>query len=268
MALTLTSVIVILVSTVFLVQNHFFSEQLLRSAAHDNARMVTEYIGEDLRSVMPGGMVVAERKDMVFHAPVVVATVCATPHDKATVYIEGGTAALDTAEIGGFAIRNDTTGAWTYYDTPGWGTIYDGGGNPADECSNNGADTTGAYDEFTRLKGLKGYVGYDPQEGTLLMLYRNVEFKFATSGMDTTTVGLYRGIYGKTSVEFATGMDTSAAFQYRTGGSSYANSVTGASLTSVDAVRIVAEARERQETGGVQDITYGWSVNLVLRNGN
>ena len=268
MALTLTSIIVILVSTVFLVQNHFFSEQVLRSAAHDNARMVTEYIAEDLRSVMAGGMVVADHKDMVFHSPIVLAAVCATPRDRATVHIDGGTAALDTTEISGFAIRNDTTGSWTYYDISGWGTIWDAGGHPQDECANNGADTTGAYNEFTRLKALKSFIGYDPQEGTLLMLYRNVEFKFATSGMDSTTVGLYRGIYGKTLVEFATGMDTTASFAYRTGGSSYATSVTGTSLTNIDAVRIGAEARERQETGGVQDITYGWSVNLVLRNGN
>lgn len=268
-ALTLTSVIVVLVSTVFLVQNRFFSQQVQRAAAHDNARMVTELIAAEIRSVMVGGMVVASNKDMVLHSPMVLAAVCAWPStNKVTVQLEGGTADFDTNEFGGFAVRDSITGSWSYYDVGNWNSIKQNGGKPAEDCAANGADTVGATSEFTRLKNLDSYYGVNPPVGTILMLYRNVEFKFAASEMDSTAVGLYRGIYGNTLVEFATGMDSTAAFQYRTGGSTYSKSATGANLAKIDAVRITAEARKKPETGGAKDITYGWSVNLVLRNGN
>ena len=61
--------------------------------------------------------------------------------------------------------------------------------------------------------------------------------------------------------------DASAGFQYRTGGSTYANTVSGGSLANIDAIRIVAQARRRPETGGVDDVTFGWGVNVFLRNG-
>jgi hypothetical protein len=31
-------------------------------------------------------------------------------------------------------------------------------------------------------------------------------------------------------------------------------------------IRIVAEARKKAETGGVDDVMFGWSVNIALRN--
>jgi hypothetical protein len=61
-------------------------------------------------------------------------------------------------------------------------------------------------------------------------------------------------------------MDASAQFQYRTGGSTYGDTIAAASLDDIDAVRIVAEARRRAQSGGQQDVTFGWSVNVVLRN--
>jgi hypothetical protein len=68
-------------------------------------------------------------------------------------------------------------------------------------------------------------------------------------------------------VEMVTGLDSSAGFLYRTGGSSYATSVTGAAnLGRIDAIRIVAEARTRPQAGGTEDVTYGWGVNVHLRN--
>ena len=54
--------------------------------------------------------------------------------------------------------------------------------------------------------------------------------------------------------------------QYRTGGSSYADTNSAASLDDIDAVRIVADARKRSESGGQDDVTFGWSVNIALPN--
>ena len=75
-----------------------------------------------------------------------------------------------------------------------------------------------------------------------------------------------RGVYGAPLVEFATGMDTTAQFQYRTGGTTYADTVSSSSLGDIDAIRIVADARKRAPTGGQEDLTFGWSVNVTLRN--
>ena len=267
-ALTLTSIIVVLVSTVFLVQNRFFSRQMQMAAAHDNARMVTEIIAEDIRSMMPGGVVRADHKDLVIHSPIVLAAVCAQPtSDRVTVQFDGGAGELDTSELSGFAVRDSITGDWSYYNVSSWDDIKDSYSNPAADCAANGADTVGASGEFQRLQNIVSYYGANPPVGTILMLYRNVEFRFAKSGMDTSTVGLYRGIYGKALVEFATGLDTTAGFHYRLGAATYWAAASGADLPIVDAVRITAEARKREETGGQQDLEYGWSVNVVLRNG-
>lgn len=258
-----------LVSTVFLVQNNFFSRQVARSEAQDNARSVTEAIGSDVRSTMEDGVVVATHHDLVVHSPMVLAVVCAhAGPGRVTVQMDGGTAGLDTDELSGFAVRDSVTGAWTYHDLPSWQTIRSGGGAPAAECAGNGADTVGATADFARLRNLADYLGSLPPVGTMLMLYRNVEFTFQQSDMDPTTWGLFRGIYGNNLVEFATGMDTTSGFEYRTGGSTYASSVTGSSLSLIDAIRVTADAKEKPTTGGQSSITYGWSVNFILRNGS
>ena len=42
--------------------------------------------------------------------------------------------------------------------------------------------------------------------------------------------------------------------------------MTASSLQNIDVIRIVAEARKRAETGGVDDMMFGWAVNIALRN--
>ncbi len=98
------------------------------------------------------------------------------------------------------------------------------------------------------------------------MVDRETTFKIQGSALEPGTLGLFRGTYGQPLVEFATGMDSTAQFQYRTGGSTYADTITSASLGNIDAVRILANARRRAKSGGQEDVTYGWSVNVILRN--
>lgn len=266
-ALTLSSLLVVMVSTVFLVQNRYYALQLERTATQDNARTVTEMVASEVRSISSGGVVIADNDHLVVRSPIVLAVVCAQPTgSRVSVHFEGGEGDLDTDEVSGFAVQDPSTLDWSYYDVD-WSTINQSGGTPAGDCAANGADTVGAYDEFKQLRRLGNYHGSLPDIGDILMLYRNVEYQFATSEMDTSTIGLFRGIYGGTLTEFATGMDTTAQFQYRTGGTTYANSVTGGSLDAIDAIRIGAHARRRPQTGGVDDVTFGWSVNVFLRNG-
>jgi hypothetical protein len=79
-------------------------------------------------------------------------------------------------------------------------------------------------------------------------------------------MGLSRKAYGGSLVEYATGMDTTAQFQYRVGSSGYSFTITASKLDSIDVIRIVAEARKPAPTGGVDEVLYGWSVNIPLRN--
>jgi prepilin-type N-terminal cleavage/methylation domain-containing protein len=266
-ALALSSVLVVLVGTTFLVQNQYYALQVERAAAHDNARMVTELIASELRSTMLGGVKTAGNKELVIRSPVALAVVCATQlGHKAAVHIEGGDTLMDTDEITGVALRDSTTTGWSYKDDD-WSKFHLAGGTPAVACHANGADTVGARDEFHDIMKLNSYFsGGDPPPGSVLMFYREVEYEFKTSELDPATLGLFRKIAGGTAVEFATGMDSDAQFKYRTGGSTYANSVSGANVANIDAIRIEAQARRAPQTGGVDDVTYGWGVNVVLRN--
>jgi type II secretory pathway pseudopilin PulG len=267
-AMTLTSVLVILVATTFLVQNRYYAVQLARTTAQDNARMVTEMVASELRSLTDSAVVVAANRQLVVRSPIVMAVVCAQPTpSKSTVQMDGGEAALPTSEVTGFGIRA-STGRWSYYDISNWSNISGTGGSPPGDCAANGADTVGIRGDFVRLQRIDNYHGSWPAVGTVMMFYRTVEYRIQTSTMDPTTLGLFRGLYGGTLVELVTGLDTSSGFLYRTGGSSYATSVSGAaSLGQIDAIRIVAQARIRPRTGGTQDVTYGWGVNVHLRNG-
>jgi type II secretory pathway component PulJ len=267
-ALTLSSVVVILVSTVFLVQNRYYQTQLARTQVHDAVRVMTETVASELRSVAKGGVKAAESDRIVVRSPVVLVAVCSNgPGDVVAVQIDGGVAGLDTDEVTGFAVRDTLTDVWTYHDGAGWSTITETSGTPASDCAANGADTTGASADFANLHQLGAYQGYVPVVGQLLMLYREVEYSVDASTMEPTRLALFRTVATGTPVEFVTGVDPAAAFQYRTVGPTYANAVSGSMLDSIDAVRIVAEARRPPRTGGVGDVTYGWAVNVSLRNG-
>lgn len=261
----LSSVVIILVSTTFLVQSQYYSSQTLRAQAHDNARTATERMASELRSVMEEGFVVAGARTLTFRSPVRLMAVCDVTGANAHVHDEGGEAGFSTAEIAGVARLDQATNDWDYRTTT-WSYIDGTGGNPANSCFGNGADTVWALPEFHRIRRLNLLFGSMPNEGDLLMVYRETTFKIQSSVLDPGTLGLFRGSYGQPLVELATGLDSTAQFQYRTGGTTYADTIVGASLATIDAVRIVADARKRAESGGQDDVTFGWSVNLVLRN--
>lgn len=264
-SLSISSVLVILVSTVFLVQNRYYSTQVQRAAVHDNTRVVTDIVAAELRSTMAGGVTLAENDSLTVRAPMVLAFVCATAGSSAYVQFEGGAADLDQAEVGGFGVLDDTTGVWSFMNAT-WSAIDGGAADAASRCATNGADTVGATAEFHQLVNLGAYYGSLPPAGTLLMLFRETTFAFRSSVMDSTVRGLFRGSYGQPLIELATGMDTTAQFQYRTTGSLYGNSVGPGGLANISYVRIVADARKPPVTGGDEDVTFGWSVNVPLGN--
>jgi hypothetical protein len=264
-ALVLSSVVLILVSTTFLVQNRYYSSQTLHAAAHDNARTATERMAGEIRSVMRNGFVSAASTSLTIRSPMLLAAVCDRQGTNFSVHNEGGEAGIDTDEVAGVGWLDQTTGVWTYR-TATWSYIDQSGGNPASGCAGNGADTNGASGEFHRLRRFNILYGSTPDDGEIIMLYRETTFSIQSSALEPGTLGLFRASYGQSPVELATGMDPTARFQYRTGGSTYANSVAAGSLDAIDAVRLVAEARKRSQSAGQDDITFGWSVNIILPN--
>lgn len=265
-ALVLSSVVLLLVSSTFLIQNNYYSSQTQLTGAHDNARVATELIASELRSTMRGGVVTAGAGTLTVRSPMALGVVCnRSGAGDADIHSAGGAAGLDTGEIAGVAVRDTLTGSWTYAAAT-WATLDRSDLTSASGCFANGADTVGAYDEFHRIGGLDALFSPVPSEGDVVMLFRETTFKIQASQLEPTGLGLFRGASGGSLVEFATGIDTTARFQYRTGGSTYADTIVAASIGLVDAVRIVAGARKRATTGGREDITFGWAVNIPLRN--
>jgi hypothetical protein len=265
----LSSVVMMLVSHTFLVQNQYYATQTLRTGVQDNVRSATELMAREIRTAMEDGVMVAGPRTLTVRSPISMVVVCSRVSvPNLDVYNEGGEAALDTAEVAGIAARDPITGSWDTATTT-WNTIDDSGAGSAGNCADGGADTAGVASNFHRLRSFNTLLPSVPNEGDVVMLFRETTYKIQTSELDPTTLGLFRGVSGGVLVEFATGVDTTAQFQYRTGrttGSVYHGSVVGAALADVDAIRIVADARKRAPTGGADDITFGWAVNVALRN--
>jgi len=215
---------------------------------------------------MEGGLIVAGRRTLTLRSPIAVGVICSRQGGgDGDVQTEGGEAGLDTVEVAGVALRDSLTGAWTYAPAT-WSYVNGADGSSPGRCADNGADTTNAASEFHRIRQLDLLFAPTPVIGDVLMLYRETTFKIQNSQLEPGRLGLFRRIGSGPFVEFATGMDVNAGFQYRTGGSTYADTIIAASLPSIDGIRIVADARKPPRTGGQQDVTFGWSVNVALRN--
>ncbi len=267
-ALLLSSLVVVMVAGTFLAQNRSYQVQLGVTDAHHNARAVTELLSSEFRLIMEDGVVLAERDEITVRTPIVLAVVCWTDGVVVGVHTEGGEAAIETheEEVAGFCVM-DNVGGWDYYDVD-WTTIDDGSSSSvvAGSCYANGADTVGARAEFHSLRSLGDYHPTVPAVGEVILLFGETKYKFQTSVLDPSTVGLFRQVSGGALVEFATGMDSTAQFQYRTGASGYWDNVPGASLGDIDVVRIGSEVKEPAPPGIEGVIRYGWFVNVAMRN--
>lgn len=263
-ALVLSSFVIVLVSHVFLVQNRFYATQTLRTGAQDNVRAATELMASEIRTTLSGGVVVAGPRTLVVRSPVRNTMVCShAAYPSVDVFAELGDA-RDSVEVAGVAVRDPLTGDWEAANAT-WGTLVASSVGSASSCRANGADTVGAIGSFSRLQNLGTLLTSVPAEGDVVMLFRETTFKIQQSQLDPGAYGLFRGSYGDPLVEFATGIDTTARFQYRTAGGTYVDTVSAGSLAGVDVVRIVAEARTAPPTGGVDAVTFGWTVNVHLR---
>lgn len=268
-ALVLSSLVIVLVSSTFLAQNRAQATQAALAAAHDNVRAATDLVARELRSSMRDGILVAGARTLTVRSPVAVVSACGRSGfflPNVDVHVDGGVAALATDEIAGVAVLDEASGAWDYQRAT-WGFLNGGSSGSAGRCAGNGADTLGVADEFHSIRRLLFLYGLDvPDVGEVLMLFREVTFRIGPSALEPGTLALFRQPYGGAAVEFASGMDSTSAFRYRIGGGSYQDTVTAGSVGSVDGVRLVMNVRRRTGTGPDDEISFGIATNLLLRN--
>jgi len=264
-AMTISTVVILLVASLFLVQSDYYSWMRDRARIQDAARSVLERVADEVRSMPPGAALVADSTRFAFRQPLAFGVVCGFVGADHAVHVPGGTSDLDTDEIDGVGVRADD-GSWSFADAS-WAAI-DRSGSGAPACEAEGADTSGATSDFERMADLGSTTGVATGVGSIVILYAELELRFQPSTLDPQSWALYRGPFGGSLVEFATGMDPDAHFAYRTGGASFVSSATGSDLADIDGLRIygaavgnpTASARGRAEIELVGDV--------LLRNVN
>lgn len=262
--MTLASILIILVSGVFLVQSDFYGRVTQRTRVHESSRSVSDLVASEARSAVKGGVLVADPDRFVFRTPLAVAAVCAVQGTTVYAFLPGGPE-IDEDRVAGFALQDSLTGDWTFHPAS-WSAILGMGGAPDDRCADDGADTTGLADHFVAFTQLGSIAPDQPDPGELVMVYREVEFLFDDSDLDPEATALFVGEYGQDLYEFATGMDSVARFEYRTGDTTHVSSVAGGQLAAVDGVRVWARTRARPETGVGEDVLFGWALEIPLRS--
>ncbi len=250
-AMTIASVLVILVSSIFLAQNRFYTGSVFRTRADDAIRTATEFMTGELRTAPVGGFVVAEPRRMVTRVPLTLGAICDQRGVNARVYLPG-LSGLDPAAVSGYAVR-DSLDAWAY--TAGdWSDIARSRGSAAARvCRSEAIDTVGIVDEFVVMR-------LDASdEGDLVMIYRELEYRIAPSMLDAGTLALFQGEAGGTLIELASGFQRDSRFEYRVG-STFSTSVTSR-LDSIEEVRLTFVAGGQGDSTG----TRGYSSTLAVR---
>jgi prepilin-type N-terminal cleavage/methylation domain-containing protein len=264
-ALTISSVLVLLVGTVFLVQNDFYSHVFLRTQVQENSRAMAELVASEARSMPAGGFIVADSTRMAFYQPMVIAVICGRQGSDVIAHFPGGIDGVDTSDVAGFGVRNPST-LWSFYSRT-WSQLKQSGGNPALDCHSNGADTTGIGSQFVRLGYIDNDSGFTTTElfGYSIMITRKTEFRFGPSTLVPGDRALYWGIHGQTLKELVTGVSDDARFEFRIA-SGWQTVVTGAPLSQIFGIRVVAESVGRGETNAQRNYDFGFSIDIPLPN--
>lgn len=256
-ALTLSSIIVALVSSVFLAQNTFYATVSDQSTVQDNVRTMTSILASEVRGISSGGVRLAEADRVALRVPVAVAGVCDPRASQVRVHLVGFSQ-IDTAAVVGYAVGG-ATGAWNY-QTATWGSLFaSSGSTDAGACYTNGADTAGAATDFVDLN-ISGV-----PVGDLVMLFSEVEYSIAASTLQPGSLALYRGPFGGTLTELVTGLTTTAGFEYRRGNATYYTAVASADLPSIDGLRVAALGTAAQAPAGTA-FTFGWTIRIPMES--
>jgi hypothetical protein len=263
-AITISTAVVFLASSVFLVQNDFYGFLLQRTRAQDNARTFMDVVERDVGSLVGSALVEGEASHMVLRAPQTLGAVCGVSGTVAHVHW-ASILSLDPAAATGIGAR-DPSGSWSFFPADVGTMVYDQGLAAAGLCAASGADTTGgAAVEFSKLRRLPPLLGGPPRPGDVLMVYEEVELAVRPSALDPNLLALYRGPVGGTATEYTTGVSVAARFEYQLD-NSWRNRVPPGRLDQVTAVRVVASSYHPAESGVGTDAEFELTVELSLWN--
>jgi len=263
-AMLISTLLVSMVASIFLVQNEFYADAVKKATLHESVRSAVGLVSSELRGVPGGGIVAAEADSVTFRIPLVVGGVCGRSGSQTFVYLPTGGEAIDGGVVKGYGVR-DETGAWAF--TPaGWSSIYQSSGDvPAQACRWAGADTTGGTGEFYRLDGLVASPGL--QVGDLVMLYMERTLRLGPSDLDSESAALFTGPAGGGMMEFSTGLAPASSFQYRlTNQNNWRNRVAGGNRGRVAVVRFSAQGAAPSSRAGRDSLTFSLTSTVFLRN--
>lgn len=264
--MTISTVLVLAVGSVFLVQSDFYGRLTSGAETQDNARVFVQAVQAGTAGMVTGGLVMADSLRLVVRVPQTLAMTCAIQGSNAHSHLSAGIDEVDDETAAGVA-KLLSDGTWSF--SAGSTTSFTGptGGTPASRCFDEGTDTVGARDDFMRLNDPNSRFGVAPAIGDVYMFYDEIEFRILTSALDGRVKALYRGIYGDTLTEYATGVDDTAYFEYRVSGA-WSTSVTAGLLASVDAIRVYARTHSPANSGSGNDATFDMPIVIPLRNTN
>jgi hypothetical protein len=265
LAITISALVVIMASNVFLVQNDFYSFLLQRSKVQDNARTFLEVVGEEVQAVHADGLIRAESTEIIYRTPQSMGAICAVVGPDAYIHWSNP-GSIDLSLATGIAALDAPSDEWVYGSATV--SLSDVGIGAASVCAGAGADTTGAVPAFSRVANLGAITGLSHGVGDVVMIFEEIQLLIDTSVLDPSLLALYRGPNGGVLTEYATGVAPDARFQYWTpqGQGMWRNRLGTGLLDRTEKIRVVASTFQRAETGGGTDAEYSLVVDLDLRN--
>lgn len=275
-ATVLGALVIGLVVSVMVAQGGYFGDVHQRAALQGNVRSSADLLREELQAVPRGAVLTAQNDELLVLVPIAMGVVCGEvegpvgkgkgkggkgPVASAPAYLPfpGGGAGAD--RVSWYGIRG-SDGNWLYREG---NPLNGGGGNPANECVQVGADNTLGKGEFRNLTGLQSPAL--PEYGDLVALFTEVEFRLAASLLNPGSVALFRREGTGAAVEFADALTGDSRFRYRRAGETdFQDSVTGGQLAEIVEIRVLAFAESLDSRGGAGPLAYDWDFRIPLRN--
>jgi prepilin-type N-terminal cleavage/methylation domain-containing protein len=264
-AMVLSSVVVMLVTSVFVVQNRFYSQVVNRASLHESVRTSAALVSSDLRGLASGGVVAAEPDSLVIRAPLAMGVVCGVDQREAYVFLPLGGSAFRADEVSGYGLR-DPAGSWSYTSAD-WSSVHRASGSgPAGVCAGVGAEVEGASEDFHRLDDLAGSGAL--KVGDMVMVFQERVLKIGVSALDPSSKAIYRGRPGGTLAEVATGLSEESGFWYGTPAEQGLRRwVRGrGNLEGVNKIQFVAAGAAPSGRLGVSPSTFQLTVTVPPKN--
>jgi prepilin-type N-terminal cleavage/methylation domain-containing protein len=283
-SMTLFGIVMAATVGLLMSQRSLYDIQADRMAVQRSIRASVDLMTGELRSVPPGGVLVARPDSITVHYPIRWGLVCGLAIDAsgAEMFLRAAEDALFEYQVqSGYGIK-EPDADWAFFEEadPLWGdTLYaeslflckEGAGAKfqaattynKDGTVNVYADTATA--DYVRFNNFTGTTGAAPLVASQFIVYTDITYRFGPSAFEPGTWALYRSMPG--AVQELTGLFADdAGFEYVMKNGSRTNIGTG-QLDEIAAVVIKARGYKEVNTSGIQrSLEYNAEVTVPLRN--